>query len=89
MPEEKEKMSEQERAVLAAKQAAPGSLESTQTQIPEGQSVPGNLSADAENEKRERGEESLDANPGSRPGGGKTPEEHIAREKAAEDKSKQ
>ena len=50
---------------------------------------PGNLSADVENEIEDRGGKSLDANPGSRPGGGKTVEEHLDREKKAEDKSKQ
>jgi hypothetical protein len=55
----------------------------------DGKSSKGSLSADVEAEKLDRGEGSKGANPGSRPGGGKTPEEHIAREKAAEDKSKQ
>jgi len=55
----------------------------------EGKSSKGSLSADVEAEKLDRGEGSKDANPGARPGGGKTVEEHLAREKAAEDKSKQ
>jgi len=55
----------------------------------EGKSSKGSLSADVEAEKLDRGEGSKDANPGARPGGGKSVEEHLAREKAAEDKSKQ